>query len=85
MNIRNLFKLLLLLLIVQSCNKRPNTKIYSWNNVVNRIWTGENFWANRLQDWEVKDGKLICTESSEKKTDENCPPANLEIGKSGKF
>jgi len=67
MNIGNLIKLLLLLLLFQSCNKKPNTKVYSWNNVVNRTWTGENFWANRLQDWEVKEGKLICTESSEKK------------------
>ena len=27
---------------------------------VNRPWLGENFWANRLQDWQLTNGKIEC-------------------------
>ncbi len=26
----------------------------------NRSWAGPEFWANRLQDWKLEDGKLVC-------------------------
>ena len=61
MKIKTHFQLLLLLLTITGCSGESNIKSYDWTNVVDRIWAGENFWANRLQDWEVKDGKLICT------------------------
>lgn len=67
MKLNHLLKLSILLLILSGCSKSSNEINYNWNNVVDRIWTGENFWANRLQDWEVKGGKLVCKESSEKK------------------
>lgn len=63
--IRITFSFLLLSLI--GCRQESNTKNYQWNQTVDRIWAGEHFWANRLQDWEVKKGKLICIQSSEKK------------------
>jgi hypothetical protein len=25
-----------------------------------RTWVGPGLWANRLQDWQVKDGRLEC-------------------------
>lgn len=28
-----------------------------------RTWLGPDFWANNLQDWQVKDGKYVCTET----------------------
>jgi alkaline phosphatase D len=61
--------LLLAVGMISACSPQdhPNTLKYSWKNVVDRDWTGGNFWANRLQDWKVKDGKLTCVESSEKK------------------
>ena len=31
-----------------------------WNSAGNRIWAGADFWANRLQDWQVRGGKLEC-------------------------
>ncbi|MBC22976.1 MAG: hypothetical protein CMJ32_03550 [Phycisphaerae bacterium] len=33
---------------------------------VDRTWIGPGFWANRLQDWEVLDGRIVCNESSRK-------------------
>ncbi len=34
-----------------------------WPKEVNRIWIGPEYWANRLQDWRIKDGRLECTEA----------------------
>ncbi len=31
---------------------------YRWDTTPDRTWAGPEFWANRLQDWQVKDGKL---------------------------
>lgn len=30
----------------------------SWNEIPNQIWTGSSTWANRLQDWRIKNGRL---------------------------
>lgn len=27
---------------------------------VTRTWTGPHFWANRLQDWRLHDGRIEC-------------------------
>ena len=32
----------------------------NWKNAPDRLWTGKHYWANRLQDWEVKNGKASC-------------------------
>ena len=58
---------ILYLLLLMGCDDTKKSTNYTWNQVVDRTWAGENFWANRLQDWQVKDGKLVCVESSEKK------------------
>lgn len=31
-----------------------------WQNLPDMIWTGEELWAQRLQDWSIRDGKLTC-------------------------
>lgn len=38
----------------------PTNPFYNWENVPNRTWVGEAFWANRLQDWQIQDGRLEC-------------------------
>ena len=35
--------------------------VFSWNDRPDRSWAGPEFWANRLQDWRVRDGWLECT------------------------
>ena len=32
----------------------------AWPAGVERIWVGPEYWANRLQDWRIKDGRLEC-------------------------
>ena len=34
----------------------------NWNDVPNQHWIGKDWHANRLQDWQVKDKKVLCTE-----------------------
>lgn len=34
----------------------------SWPDDLNRTWIGPDFWANRLQDWHIANGRLETTE-----------------------
>lgn len=54
------FAATLLLLATNACTKSTDSISYNWNNTVDRIWAGQDFWANRLQDWEIKDNRLVC-------------------------
>ena len=33
----------------------------AWEQSPDRMWAGRDLWANRLQDWEVVDGQLVCS------------------------
>jgi alkaline phosphatase D len=34
-----------------------------FGNVHNRVWVGQDYWANPMEDWIVEDGKLECIRS----------------------
>ncbi|MCF6223161.1 MAG: alkaline phosphatase D family protein [Flavobacteriaceae bacterium] len=85
MKFRNTIQLLIIFLILLSCNQTEKNTTYNWSNTVDRIWAGENFWANRLQDWEVKDGILICIETSEKRPMRTVHSVTSRLGDSGNF
>ena len=52
----------LLLLFCVSTPTLPAGEFSShWNNALDRIWVGEDFWANPMEDWRVRDGRLECT------------------------
>lgn len=36
---------------------------FSWTDSPERVWVGPEFWANRLQDWRLHNGRLECVES----------------------
>lgn len=40
----------------------PNNKrrVSRWNKTNNRVWLGEQFWANPMEDWRVVDGAAEC-------------------------
>lgn len=44
--------------LLLSSFRKDNTFSYSWENTADRTWAGEFFWANRLQDWQVKNGRM---------------------------
>jgi len=35
-----------------------------WSEEIERVWSGPQYWANRLQDWQVSNGRLECVEDS---------------------
>ena len=38
-----------------------------WPRGTGRTWVGPQYWANRLQDWQIEDGRLECLEASANK------------------
>jgi hypothetical protein len=32
----------------------------NWNSTPDQTWAGPGYWANRLQDWEVRNGRVQC-------------------------
>jgi|GEM_PF-5172566 len=38
-----------------------------WHQLPDMVWTGADFWANQLQDWEIKDGKLRCRHTNHRR------------------
>ncbi len=63
----SIFFLLVGLMAACSTIDDTNSLNYNWEKVTDRTWAGGNFWANRLQDWEVKNGRLTCNEPNPKR------------------
>jgi alkaline phosphatase D len=38
--------------------------ISTWPPGVTRVWIGPEYWANRLQDWRIHDGRLECVQGN---------------------
>lgn len=61
-----LWLLFFILIIFNSCanQKKELTSFDSnWPDDVQRIWIGPEFWANRLQDWQLDNGRVECITS----------------------
>jgi len=39
----------------------PNAFSSSWSSAPDRVWLGAEYWANPLQDWKLKKGRIECT------------------------
>ncbi len=37
--------------------------VSNWRNTHDRVWIGEDFWANPMEDWVVRDGAVECNTS----------------------
>ncbi|MFC2097263.1 alkaline phosphatase D family protein [Bacteroidota bacterium] len=59
---------IILLWIISACTRNSKNNFESkWINTYNSDWVGPDYWANRLQDWEVKDGRLVCIQDAQNK------------------
>ena len=58
------FALPLLLSLCTGCALLSGSASYSPPEGVERIWVGPETWANRLQDWRVRDGRIECVDVS---------------------
>lgn len=55
---------LLLVTARYSTSLSANDFTAPWPSGVERPWIGADFWANRLTDWRLRDGRVECLESS---------------------
>ncbi|MPY90005.1 MAG: twin-arginine translocation pathway signal protein, partial [Luteitalea sp.] len=46
----------------------PKTMTSPWHRLPDMTWTGDAYWANRIQDWRVHDGALECLVRAENRT-----------------
>jgi alkaline phosphatase D len=56
--------LVVTLITISSCNRSGTEYSSSWEHQPDRVWVGPEFWANRLQDWHLEDGRLKCVNST---------------------
>ncbi|MDN5202134.1 alkaline phosphatase D family protein [Fulvivirgaceae bacterium BMA10] len=63
--------ILVLFTIVACGQKEGNNNLLNPPQEVSRTWVGPEFWTNPLQDWELKDGWLLCNTSA--------PNRNIQI------
>ena len=47
-----------------SCSIRPVSFASSWPENTTRFWIGPEYWANRLQDWRIHNGRLECIDGT---------------------
>ncbi|HSG82153.1 MAG TPA: alkaline phosphatase D family protein [Gemmatimonadota bacterium] len=53
--------LMALALAVTACGPQTESSFQSgWRQQPDRDWAGPEYWANRLQDWRVREGRLEC-------------------------
>src|SRR4051812_37533962 len=36
----------------------------NWKNCPDRVWLGADFWSNPLQDWQIANGRIECTNAA---------------------
>lgn len=66
MNLRRNLSLLIVplaILTLNSCQQNKVSFSTGWEHQPDRIWIGPEYWANRLQDWKIEDGKVHCVNS----------------------
>ncbi|KPK82384.1 MAG: hypothetical protein AMS27_14610 [Bacteroides sp. SM23_62_1] len=51
-----------IIVILFSCNPLSQDQPFTsyWEKQPDRYWIGPEFWANRLQDWEIHNGRVEC-------------------------
>ncbi|MBS0010192.1 MAG: hypothetical protein KFF49_02200 [Bacteroidales bacterium] len=58
-----------LFILLGACSGNHHVKYKSdWANTPDGVWVGPELWANRLQDWRVEDGRLLCINSGPMRT-----------------
>jgi len=58
-----------------------------WRRMPERYWTGSDTWANPWEDWQIQEGKLVCTKTGKGNRTVHClthqlsdAPGEAEIG-----
>jgi len=54
----------IILLFISTCYISAATFKSDWENTVDRVWIGQQYWSNPLQDWRIYNGNLECITSA---------------------
>jgi len=50
-----------LVFLTLSCSREPKSVLINeWDTSIQRNFVGSSFWANRLQDWQMANGRIEC-------------------------
>ena len=58
----------LLIFLNFSCSREKQEGLYTFNNIPDRIWVGEDFWTVPLEGWRVRDGRVVCVSDNQQAT-----------------
>src|SRR5687768_2240701 len=51
--------------LAQAANPVPAPAFATnWKNSPDRVWLGQEFWSNPLQDWRLAEGRAECTNAA---------------------
>ncbi|MFQ6039021.1 MAG: hypothetical protein ACE5LV_10450, partial [Candidatus Aminicenantales bacterium] len=55
--------------LLSGCRPQAKDRLFrsAWPEGITRPWAGPEFWANRLQDWRIANGRLECLQGSAEK------------------
>ncbi len=53
-----------LALLVKAQSSAPGAFRSRWGQDLDRVWLGQDFWANPLQDWRVAGGRIECVNAA---------------------
>ena len=53
-------KLLYLLLFISAFSLNAADFSSGFKNTYDRVWLGEHYWANPMEDWRIRDGRAVC-------------------------
>ena len=59
--IKGILSITILLLVFSSCNHQAQNISYSFDEIGDRIWIGEDFWGVPLEDWKLMNGRIECS------------------------
>ena len=63
----NTLYIFIVVLLLTGCQTPRESLPTSWPTEIKRTWIGPDFWANRLQDWQVANGRIEMTEQASDK------------------
>ena len=66
--LNNLCPVILLALVLNSCQQKSPSIIYDFNSLNNRVWIGEDFWSVPLEDWSINNGRIEFTGEGQQAT-----------------
>ena len=57
-----------IVMVLNSCTQQPVQVLYDFDQVNERTWIGEDFWAVPLEEWRINDGRIEFTGEGQQAT-----------------